>query len=294
MDQVITQLVAGLAQGSTLFLVAIGLSLTLGVMDLLNFGNGAFLLFGGYGILLLFGNGQVALGLFLVGLVVVGLASGVIGGVLEVSVIRRLYHLPHLFPLLGTYALFLIVQGIALVVFGVAGQPAPTVEFTTQSYSIFGLLVSKYSVLLILLGLVVLGGVWLAVNRTRWGLLVRATAWDRDAAQILGINVRRVFLAMFALSAILVSVAGGALTLLVNLNPNFGGQYLIESFVVVIVGGIGSILGTYVAAIGLGLIVSLTVLFYPQYASAVFYAAMVAAIIWRPSGILRRKGAVGL
>lgn len=290
MNEVMGQLVAGLAQGSTLFLVAIGLSLTLGVMNLLNFANGAFLIFGGYGIIMLFGNGSVSLGLFLLGVLGVAFVTGVIGGGMEIAAIRKLYSLPHLFPLLGTYALFLVVQGLAIYFFGVSTKPSAQVSIAYESFEFVGLSFSKYAALLVLAGIVILVAIWLMVNKTTLGLYVRATAQDREMARLLGVDVNRVFLAMFALSALLVGCAGGLMTVLLNVNPSYGGQYLIEAFVVVIVGGVGSIVGTYIAAIGLSVIVSLVIVFSPEYAMAVFYLAMVVAVVWRPEGLLRTRG----
>lgn len=282
-------LIGGIGQGSVLFLVALGLSLTLGVMRILNISNGAFYMLGAYLSAIIFTGQSISVPEMIIAIIIGGIGSGVIGGVAEFVFIRRLYPLPHLFPLLGTYALLIAMQGAATQIWGVAPKQTNLPSLFSGNFSLAGGSVSVYNLLLIGVGLLFVCVVWALLTHTRLGRLVGATADDREMAAILGINTKRIFLGMFVLSAFMAGV-GGALTAPLNgLTPSTASTYVIQAFAVVIIGGGGSVVGTYVAAIALGVLESFLVVLQPSISTVSIYIAMAAVMLVRPQGLFGRR-----
>jgi branched-subunit amino acid ABC-type transport system permease component len=281
--------VGGLGQGAVLFLVAVGLSLQIGVMKLLNFSNGAFFMLGGYFAVMLFGSTNLALWQIVVSILFAALAAAAVGAVSEVLVIRRLYDYPGLYPFLGTFALLLIIQGIVIQFFGQRGRSSMQSPVFNKTVEVFGSNLSVYNLVLIAVGTLTAVGVSAAITRTSLGRQVSATAYDRDMASILGINVKRVYFMMLVLSTGLAGLAGGLVSPLIELTPNAAITLLIEAFAVIIIGGAGSVSGTFVAAMGVGVVQSLLVRQVPEIADISIYVLMALILLVRPQGLLGRK-----
>ncbi|ROT46678.1 ABC transporter permease [Pusillimonas sp. NJUB218] len=299
----IVQLLNGLAGASSLFLVAAGLSLIFGVTRIVNFAHGSFYMVGIYVAYSLVMTFESALG-FWVSVVAAALLVGVFGALIEIFLLRRIYHAPELFQLLATFAVALMVRDAVLWYWGpeeLLGPRAPGLE---GSIEILGRNFPQYDIFLILIGPIVLGLLWLLLTKTHWGTLVRAATQDRGMVSALGINQAWLFTAVFALGAALAAL-GGALQLPrepANLEMDI--HIIGAAFVIVVVGGMGSITGAYVAALliaelkaicmwlGLVEIFGLTISF-SKLTLVVEFLVMAVVLVLRPWGLFGRPQAAG-
>ena len=299
LDGLLAQLLSGLAGASTLFLIATGLSLIFGVTRIVNFAHGSLYMVGlylAYALVDLMGGS--ALG-YWTALVLAALAVGALGALIELVLLRRIYQAPELFQLLATFALVLVIRDVTLYFFGgedLFGPRAPGLEGSVQW---LGRAIPQYDLFLIAVGPIVLGLLWWAMTRTRWGTLVRAATQDREMVGALGVNQAWLFTSVFALGAFLAGL-GGALQL--PREPASLELDLItlgDAFVVVVVGGMGSIPGAFLAAliiaelkavcIALGLVELFGISFsFSKLTLVVEFLVMAAVLIWRPYGLLGR------
>src|ERR1700712_4028708 len=295
------QLVNGLADACALFLVASGLSLIFGVTRIVNFAHGSFYMLGiyiAYALVDRLGGGMW----FLPSLLLASLAVGVIGALVEMLLLRRVYRAPELFQLLATFALMLVIKDAALWLWGPEDLLGPRAPGLAHAIPIFGRQFPTYDLFLIVVGPVVLGLLWLLLTRTRWGTLVRAATQDREVVGALGVNQAWLFTAVFALGTMLAGL-GGALQLPrepANLGLDL--QTIGDAFVVVVVGGMGSIPGAYVAAlliaevkaicIGIGTIDVAGIAFsFSKLTLVVEFLVMAIVLVVRPWGLLGRPQA---
>ena len=280
----IVQLLNGLASASSLFLVAAGLSLIFGVTRIVNFAHGSFFMLGTYIAYSLVERLGVSAG-FWPSVLMAALAVGVLGALIEFLLLRRIYKAPELFQLLATFALVLVIKDAVLYLWGpdeLLGPRAPGLEGAVE---ILGRQFPSYDLFLIVVGPLVLGAVWLLLTRTRFGTLVRAATQDREMVSALGVNQAWLFTAVFALGAALAGL-GGALQLPrepahLEMDLNTIGA----AFVVVVIGGMGSIMGSILTGLGLGLIEGLTRVFYPEASAVVVFVIMVIVLLVRPAGL---------
>ncbi|WP_261290502.1 branched-chain amino acid ABC transporter permease, partial [Bordetella pertussis] len=295
----LAQLLNGLAEASSLFLVAAGLSLIFGVTRIVNFAHGSLYMLGVYVAYSIVERvGGTALG-FWFGLVAASLAVGVVGAAIEVVLLRRIYRAPELFQLLATFALVLVINDAALWIWGaedLLGRRAPGL---TGAIDLLGRRYPVYNLVLIVVGPVVLGLLWLLLTRTRWGTLVRAATQDREMLGALGVNQAWLFTGVFALGAMLAGL-GGALQLPrepASLSLDL--RTIGDAFVIVVVGGMGSIPGAYVAAliiaeikalcIGLGTVTLLGLsISFSKLTLVVEFAFMALVLVFRPWGLFGR------
>jgi branched-chain amino acid transport system permease protein len=285
---------SGLSHAATLFLVASGLSIIFGVTRIVNFAHGSFYMLGAY-MAYSFGQTLAAhlggpLG-FWGGIVLAAIAVGLVGVFMEVVLLRRIYHAPELFQLLATFGVVLVVQDAALAIWGredlFAGR-APGLKGTVE---ILGERFPQYHLFLIFLGPVVLGLLWLLFHRTRWGVLVRAATQDREMAGALGVNQRWLFTSVVFLGSTLAGL-GGALQIpkeAVNLQMDI--HIIAEAFVVVVIGGMGSVTGAFLAALLVGLLSAFGILVFPQLTLVLTFLVMAAVLMIRPYGLLGRPEA---
>ena len=291
----VVQLLNGLAGASSLFLVAVGLSLIFGVTRIVNFAHGSFYMLGAYVAWTLVERLGGGIGFF-PALLLAAAAIGVLGAVVEMVLLRRIYQAPELLQLLATFALVLVFKDAALWLWGPEELLGPRAPGLRGSVEILGRQFPAYDLFLIAVGPLVLGALWLLLTRTRWGTLVRAATQDRDMVAALGVNQAWLFTAVFALGAMLAGL-GGALQLPrepANLEMDL--QAVGAAFVVVVVGGMGSIPGAYVAAlliselkalcIWLGLVeVFGTTISFSKLTLVVEFLVMAAILIVRPWGL---------
>jgi branched-chain amino acid transport system permease protein len=292
----VVQLLNGLAGASSLFLVAAGLSLIFGVTRIVNFAHGSFYMIGiyvAYSMVAWLGTG---LG-FWPALLLAAVAVGVLGAVVEMVLLRRIYRAPELFQLLATFALVLVLRDGVLWLWGAEELLGPRAPGLSGSVMILGRQFPTYDLFLIVVGPAVLGLLWLLLTRTRWGTLVRAATQDREMVSALGVNQAWLFTAVFALGAMLAGL-GGALQLPrepANLEMDL--HTIGAAFVVVVVGGMGSIPGAYVAAlliaelkaicIWLGLVDVFGIpVSFSKLTLVVEFLVMAAVLVLRPWGLM--------
>ena len=297
----VAQLLNGLAGASSLFLVAAGLSLIFGVTRIVNFAHGSFYMVGiyvAYSAVAWIGEGPG----YWPALLVAAVAVGVVGALVEILLLRRIYHAPELFQLLATFALVLVIKDAALWLWGPEELLGPRAPGLRGSVAILGRQFPAYDLFLIVVGPLVLGLLWLLLTRTRFGTLVRAATQDREMVGALGVNQAWLFTAVFALGAMLAGL-GGALQLprepaTLELDLHTIGA----AFVVVVVGGMGSIPGAYVAAlliaelkaicIWLGVVeIAGVAISFSKLTLVVEFVVMAVVLVVRPWGLLGRPQA---
>lgn len=288
----VAQLLAGLANASALFLVASGLSLIFGVTRVVNFAHGSLYMLGAYIAYSLMQVMPGAVG-FWGSVVVAGLAVGLIGVVVEVLVLRRVYSAPELFQLVATFGVILIVQDLALIIWGAEDLLGPRAPGLTGVVDIMGQPVPQYDLALIGITPVVMFLLWYLMTRTRAGVLVRAATQDREMVAALGVNQAWLFTGVFFLGAMLAGL-GGALQL-----PKGGADLLMDFnilaaiFVVVVIGGMGSVTGAMIAAVLISVVNVFGVRLLPQSTLVLMYIVMAIVLVVRPYGILGREEVAG-
>ena len=300
LSSLLLQFLTGLSSASSLFLVGAGLSLIFGVTRIVNFAHGSFFMVGIY-LAYTLADKLGTLG-FWPAVLIAALAVGVIGALIEMVLLRRIYKSPELFQLLATFALVLVIKDAVLYVWGPDELLGPRAPGLSGSVDILGRQFPTYDLFLIVVGPVVLGLMWLLLTRTRWGTLVRAATQDREMVSALGVNQAWLFTAVFALGATLAAL-GGALqlprepaTLAMDLNT------IGAAFVVVVVGGMGSIPGAYVAALLLSEIKAVCIwlgvvdifgysVSFSKLTLVVDFIVMAVVLVWRPWGLLGRPQA---
>ncbi len=284
-----------------LFLLAAGLTLVFGIMDLINLAHGSLYMFGGFLTVVfmrLTGNFALALPLGII-------ATGLVGALLEISLLRRLYGRSHLSQVLATFGLILVSNDVIRFFFGPSAvmldMPAALSQPLTMAN---GFSYSSYRLVVIAAGIVTAILLSLLINRTRFGMWIRAGASDRETAQAMGVNIKLVFTLVFALGAMLCALAGGLLGPLFSVQMGMGESIIILAFVVVVIGGMGSIKGAFLGAIAIGfldtfgrsVLPSVMRTYFPDLsadtmapaiAAMLTYALMIAVLIWRPQGLFK-------
>ncbi|MBO1080346.1 ABC transporter permease [Roseomonas haemaphysalidis] len=293
MDQLVLQGLNGLASASSLFLVAAGLTVIFGVSRIVNFAHGSLYMLGAYLGWTLTTQGPLAqLGGhtgFWGGVLLAALATGAIGAAIEFLVLRRIYRAPELFQLLATFAMVLIVQDLTLLAWGpqdLLGPRAPGLRGATE---ILGLRFPRYELFLIAVGPAVLGLLWLLFHRTRFGILLRAATEDREMVAALGVDQRRLFTSVFALGAALAGLAGALQLPREAVNLHMDMAVIVEAFVVVVIGGLGSLGGAALAALLIGELQAFGILVFPRITLVLASLVMALVLVLRPHGLLGRK-----
>ncbi len=287
----IVQFLTGLSDASALFLVACGLSLIFGVSRIINLAHGSFYMVGAYLAYYLIEHFPPGALSFWAGIMLAALAVGVTGVIVETLLLRRLYHAPELFILFATFGVVLMIQDLSRWLFGAEDILGPQAPGLDRSIDILGALIPQYDIALIVAAPLMLTGLWLLLNHTRWGILVRAVTEDREMSAALGVNQTRLFTGVFFLGACLAGLGGalqlpkGGANLLMDLN------IIASAFVIVVVGGMGSIPGAYLAAVIIGELRSFGVLVFPQSTLVLMFLVMAVVLVMRPHGLLGHAAA---
>ncbi|QCI63214.1 branched-chain amino acid ABC transporter permease [Phreatobacter stygius] len=278
----LTVLVDGIAYGMLLFLFSIGLSITLGLMRFINLAHGAFAMGGGYVLVVLVGMAGLP---FLLALPVAFVAAGLLGAALELTVIRHVYRKSELQQVLFSIGLAFAAGAIANILFGPQQQPIPLPGWATHMVTVLGIAISGYRLFVMGCGLVALGLLIALFNHTLFGARVRAAVDKRVTAEGIGINVGRLFAAAFSLGAAFAGLGGALAVGFLGLDPSFPLKYLVIVLMVVAIGGPGSISGSFVAALFLGVADALFKYWLPEVGGFVIYAILVAVMIVLPKGL---------
>src|SRR5260221_825414 len=285
-EQALVQLLTGLAGASSLFLVASGLSLIFGVTRIVNFAHGSLYMLGAFLAYTLTAALPRSFVGFWAGMIAAALIVAVIGLVIERVLLRRLYASPELFQLLATFGIVLIVQDVALMAWGAEELLGPRAPGLGGAVAIFGQRFPQYELLLIATGPLVLLALWLLLHRTRWGILVRAATQDREMVAALGVDQAVLFSSVFALGSLLAGL-GGALQLpreAASLHMDI--SIITEAFVVVVVGGMGSVSGAYLAALLIATLHAFGIVVFPKITLVLVFLVMAGVLVFRPHGLL--------
>ena len=292
MALIIAQLLAGLANAAALFLVASGLSLIFGVTRIVNFAHGSFYMLGAY---IGYSAMQVLPGAigFWAATLVAGIAVGAIGVIVEICILRQVYRAPELFQLVATFGVILVIQDLALVIWGPEDLLGPRAPGLKGVVWLFDQPIPQYDLALIAITPAILLALWYLISRTRVGILVRAATQDREMVGALGVNQAWLFTGVFFLGSMLAGL-GGALQL-----PKGGADLLMDFnilaavFVVVVIGGMGSIPGAFIAAVLISVVNVFGVRFLPQSTLVLMFVVMAIVLMVRPYGLLGREEAPG-
>ncbi|HEY8607649.1 MAG TPA: branched-chain amino acid ABC transporter permease [Noviherbaspirillum sp.] len=276
----------GIAYGSLLFLISVGLSVTMGLMNFINLAHGAFAMLGGYVCVTLMARAGVP---FLLTLPAAFIASALAGLLLERTLYRRLYKATHLDQVLFSIGLTFMAIAGATYVWGPRQQPVPLPDFLRGQVSIAGLEVGAYRLFMIAVVVVITIVLALLLERTRFGARIRAAVDNQEASAGLGINVDRIFSLTFALGSGLAGLGGGLGIDVLGLDPTFPIKYMVYFLLVVAVGGAGTIRGPLAAALILGVFDVAGKYYVPDVGAFVIYALMVALLLLFPSGLLGRR-----
>ncbi|MBK8359184.1 MAG: branched-chain amino acid ABC transporter permease [Comamonadaceae bacterium] len=281
------QVINGLSIGVAVVLMALGLTIIFGLLDVINMAHGEFYAIGAYAAVVLIGMGLP----FWWALLLTPLLMAVVGYATERVLIQRVFHSKdrHTLTLLLTFGLAIIMEDLLKIVFG--ANPLRIEQPITGATEMFGLFFPNYRLFLMAVGALVIGAVWVVVFRTRLGAMVRAAAFDRHMAASLGVPVSVVYAGTFAFGVALAGLSGVLLAPIYSVFPTMGRDFVLIAFSVVIIGGMGSIKGAVIAGLLLTQVQSISSLFIsPVWSDPLLFSIMVAVLMWRPHGLFGRLG----
>ncbi len=282
---IISQTFTGVASGMMLVLMALGLTLIFGVMNVVNFGHGALFMVGAYGLYFVLQR----TGSFWMSLVLAPVGIGVLGLAIERGLMRPLYERSEEDPILLTFGLTYICIEAMRMAFGKIGLPVDPPAGLMAPVSAGSLSLPSYLVFSVLCSMLAVLGLWLFQEKTNVGLIVRAGSRDSTMVRVLGLDFNRVRLVSFAVGTALAGLAGALSAPMRGVIPEMGKQVLPQAFVVVVVGGKGSFWGTVASGLLVGITVALTSLWYPSFADVVMYVLMALVLLLRPRGLFGRE-----
>jgi branched-chain amino acid transport system permease protein len=280
-----THMLNGLAYGLLLFILAAGLSLIFGMMDVINLSHGSFYLVGGFlgvGLVDDLGNWWLALA------VSVGIVA-VLGIIAELSLLRPMYNRDHLDQILLTFGLALIIEDASEWIFGTTIQSMSYPSTFSQSVSFLGVVIPSYRLMVIFVGLVLAVALYLLLERTRIGSIIRAGVSDREMVSALGFNITAIFGAVFVGGLALAGLAGFIGTPILGVYSGLDFEILILTLIVVVVGGLGSLTGALWASLLIGITQILGQAYFPSIAALIIYVVMAIVLLIRPQGLFQRR-----
>ncbi|MCT4657413.1 MAG: ABC transporter permease [Cohaesibacter sp.] len=286
----LAQLLTGLANASSLFLIASGLSIIFGVTRVVNFAHGSFFMIGAYLAYSFVTYFEVGILGFWGSILFAATCVALIGGLIEILILRRIYGSPELFQLVATFGLVLVIQDLALAVWGAEDLLGPRAPGLDRAVRILGEPIPEYDLALIVIGPAVLAIIWYLFRHTRWGILVRAATHDRDMVASLGVNQSWLFTSTFMLGSFLAGLGGAlqvpreSVSLLMDLS------IIGEAFVVVVIGGMGSVTGAFIAAALISVLNAFGILLFPKISLLLPFLVMAIVLIIRPWGLLGKPG----
>ena len=285
LQYIFTQVFNGLILGSIYVLLSLGLTVIFGTLGVVNFAHGALYMLGAYGAYTL----TTLVGLpFLLSLLICPVIVGLIGIILERLLISKLYNLPHFYNLLLTFGIMFFIQDAVKIIFGPEGEPFNTPGILDGAVNLGFIIYPKYRLFVIVVTAFLTFAVWVFIEKTKLGAVIRAGTDDSEMADALGINIFKTFSLVFGMGAALSGLAGVLVAPIQNVQPQMGMDILIVAFVVVIVGGMGSIGGTILSGLIIGELVTLGIVFWPTLSIVLIYVFMAIILIARPRGLFGR------
>ena len=280
------QLLLGLVNGAFYAMLSLGLAVIFGLLGIVNFAHGALYMLGAFATWIMLD--QFGLN-YWYALVLAPLVVGVIGVVIERIFLRHLYKLDPLYSLLLTFGLSLIAEGVFREMFGVSGQNYSVPELLSGATNLGFMYLPNYRAWVVLVSLGVCLGTWYLIERTRLGAYLRAGTENAALVQTFGINVPVMVMLTYGFGAALAALAGVLAAPIIQVNPLMGSNLIIVVFAVVVIGGMGSILGSILTGLALGLLEGLTRVFYPEASNVVVFVIMVIVLMFRPAGLFGKE-----
>ncbi len=280
------QLMLGLVSGSFYAMLSLGLAVIFGMLNIINFAHGALYMMGAF--LAWMGLEYFALG-YWQALLLAPLAVGLFGIVIERSMLQWLYKLDHLYGLLLTFGLALVIEGLFTNGYGVSGQPYSIPEELSGAFNLGFMFLPKYRAWVIVASLAVCFCTWFVIEKTRLGAYLRAATENPKLTQAFGINVPLMVMLTYGFGAALAGFAGVLAAPAIQVSPLMGSNLIIVVFAVVVIGGMGSILGSILTGLGLGVIEGLTKVFYPEASATVVFVIMAIVLMIRPAGLFGKE-----
>jgi branched-chain amino acid transport system permease protein len=279
------QLLIGLINGAFYALLSLGLSVIFGLLNIINFAHGALYMMGAF--VAYFALQWAGFG-YWASLLIAPVVVGLVGIVLERTMLKRLYHLDHLYGLLLTFGIALIIQGVFRNEFGSSGLPYGIPPQLQGGYNLGFMFLPMYRAWVIVFSLVVCLATWYVIERTRLGSYLRAATENPALVQAFGINVPRMITLTYGFGVALAALAGVLAAPIYQVNPLMGADLIIVVFAVVVIGGMGSIMGSIVTGFALGVVEGFTKVFYPEASNTVIFVIMALVLLVRPAGLFGR------
>jgi branched-chain amino acid transport system permease protein len=279
------QLMLGLVNGAFYALLSLGLAVIFGMLGIINFAHGALYMMGAFVAYILLETFHIG---YWSALLLAPLAVAAFGAIMETVVIRRIYKVDHAYGLLLTFALAMIIQGVFRLLFNNAGLPYRIPDELQGAMNLGFMFLPYYRAWVVVAALTVCLITWFAIERTSLGAKLRAATENAPLVQSFGVNVPRMVLLTYAGGAGLAAFAGVLAAPVYSVNVNMGESFMITVFAIVVIGGMGSILGSLVASLMLGMIEGLTKLFYPEASALVIFIVMIFVLLTKPSGLFGR------
>ena len=280
------QLLIGLINGSFYALLSLGLAVIFGLLNIINFTHGAQYMMGAFVAWFLLNKAGMG---YWWALVVAPLVVGVFGVIIERTMLKQLYKLDHLYGLLLTFGLALILQGLFRNEFGSSGLPYSMPEQLTGGQNLGFMFLPNYRAWVIVFSLIVCFSTWFVIERTKLGSYLRAATENPELVRAFGINVPRMITLTYGFGVGLAALAGVMAAPIYSVNPLMGADLIIVVFAVVVIGGMGSIMGSIVTGFGLGVIEGLTKVFYPEASNTVIFIIMAIVLMFRPAGLFGKE-----
>lgn len=281
----LVQLLTGIATGMLYALLAFGLSIIKGMLNIPNFAHGALYLVGAYVAFMI----AQATGSFWLGIPVAGIVVAVLGIIIEWVGVRRLYGSAYLFQLLLLFGVALVLEQLVIIIWGPQGNSMPPPPLLMGAIDLGVTLFPKYLLFITLVSALLISLCWLLIERTRYGAMIRAGIERKEMVSALGINIDLLFTSAFALGAGLAALAGALAVPLVGISTGMGYDMLAIAFVVVVLGGLGSLYGAVLAGLLVGIVQSLAALWVPAASTVIIYVAMILVLAIRPQGLLGER-----
>ena len=285
---IMIQVMSGLSVGMFLFLVSVGMSLIFGVTRVVNLAHGSFYMVGAYMMVSLVEFLPERWWGFWLALILAPIGVALLGGVVEVALLRRISHRDPLMQLILTFGLILVVSTLVLLVWGPDNKSVERPEALAGSVTLFGQFFPSYYLLVLVLAPLVAVGMWMVFYRTRWGMLIRAATVDREMLGALGVNVAALYTQVFVFGSWLAGLGGALAAPTVAVALGMDSDVLVNAFVVVVVGGLGSFAGSFISAVLVGVLQSFGILIFPAISIVLLFAVMAVVLIVRPWGLLGR------
>ncbi len=280
------QLMLGLVNGAFYAMLSLGLAVIFGLLDIVNFAHGALYMLGAFAAWIMLDEWGIN---FWAALLLAPLVVGMFGVVIERLFLKRLYGLDPLYGLLLTFGISLILEGVLRQQYGVSGQSYPVPDLLAGATNLGFMVLPNYRAFVVVASLVVCLGTWFLIERTRLGAYLRAGTENAKLVQAFGVNVPLMVMLTYGAGAALAGLAGVLAAPIIQVTPLMGSNLVIVVFAVVVIGGMGSILGSIITGLGLGVIEGLTRVFYPEASNVVVFVIMVIVLFLRPAGLFGKE-----